>query len=334
MGRPAKIWKRRLDHFYYTTINGHQEKLSLDYEEAKEMFHQLQATHKKTQRTRVSTTLGELCNAFLDLAKQTKEQKTYENQLGYLQSFCDHVGKGKRARDITGKHLDDWSLATGWGTSTRTAARSTVIACFNFGVERRILIENPLKGVKRGTYENKERILTAAEKDKIRNAARGNFKDFLFVLEQTGARPFSEIGTLTAAMIDWEQGSVTFEKHKNKKKQKTRVLYLPPSIKGLLSGLSERHPHGTLFRTRDGFPWSRASASQALRLIENRAGISGITSYCFRHTYITDCLAKSMSPAIVAELVGNSVRTIMKYYNHLSQRKDTLRDAAKQAVDG
>jgi hypothetical protein len=39
-----------------------------------------------------------------------------------------------------------------------------------------------------------------------------------------------------------------------------------------------------------------------------------------------------MSPAIVAELCGNSVRTIMRYYCHLDAEKNALREAAMKAV--
>jgi len=34
----------------------------------------------------------------------------------------------------------------------------------------------------------------------------------------------------------------------------------------------------------------------------------------------------------VAELVGNTAKTIAKYYNHLDQKKNRLREAARQAV--
>ena len=35
---------------------------------------------------------------------------------------------------------------------------------------------------------------------------------------------------------------------------------------------------------------------------------------------------------MIAKLVGNSARTIAKYYDHVEQRKDALREAARQAV--
>jgi hypothetical protein len=41
-----------------------------------------------------------------------------------------------------------------------------------------------------------------------------------------------------------------------------------------------------------------------------------------------------MSASIVAELVGNTARTIERYYSHIDQHKHTLREAARLAVGG
>ena len=66
--------------------------------------------------------------------------------------------------------------------------------------------------------------------------------------------------------------------------------------------------------------------------ISDELGIQGVTPYAWRHTYITDCLARQISCEIVAELVGNTPKTIYQFYAHLDQRKDTLREAARRAI--
>src|SRR5436309_15041743 len=100
MPRPAKVWKRKDDKWYYATINGKQERLSPDYQEAQELFHKLRSDQKPRMARKLATTLEEACNAFLTYGKLTKAEKTYKNQLDYLQSFCDFVGKGKRIYDV------------------------------------------------------------------------------------------------------------------------------------------------------------------------------------------------------------------------------------------
>jgi integrase len=330
--RPAKVWKRSQNGCYYAKINGKQERLSRDYGESVEIFHRLKSAAKKKPPGRkaraVSATVGEVCDAFLELSQKTNAAKTYENQRGYLQSFCDHVGKGSRVYDLTGEQLDDWTLGRQWGESTRSAARAAVLACLRWAVRAGRITENPLADCRRGRCERRERILKADEKEKVRKVVKGGFADFLFFLEQTGCRPFSEAARVTAEMIDWEEGAITFKTHKNARKGKTRVVYLADPLLKRLRGLAALHSEGPLLRTRKGTPWGRPAACKAMRRVEARTGIKGLTVYAWRHTYITDCLAKSMSVSIVAELVGNTTRTIERFYQH----KDLLRKAARDAV--
>jgi site-specific recombinase XerD len=101
----------------------------------------------------------------------------------------------------------------------------------------------------------------------------------------------------------------------------------------LLRELAEKRPEGPLFVTAEVTPWSSKAASQAMRRLEKKSGVKRLNVYAWRHTFITDCLAKGMPSDVVAELVGNSPRTIVKYYSHLEQRKDALREAARRAVE-
>jgi integrase len=133
-------------------------------------------------------------------------------------------------------------------------------------------------------------------------------------------------------MINFASGTVTFRKHKNAKKGKRRVIYLTDKVRLLLRKLALRHPTGPLFRTRTGRHWTTQVLSKWMRKVEEALQIPRLTPYAWRHTMITDCLAKGMSADIVAELVGNSPATIAKYYSHLDQRQDVLRAAALRAV--
>lgn len=331
MARAAKIWRRKAGQAYYTTINGKPHRLAVDYQEAMTLFRKLKAKKKPTGKT--STTLEEVCNAFLDLAQKTKAPKTYENQKAYLQSFCDAVGKTRRVADIKGTELDDWSLSQGWAASTQAAARRTVMACFNWGVNQaRLLIESPMWGMSRGRYERRERILKPEEQAKITAVVKGNLKDFLFFLESTGCRPFSEAGKVTAEMIDWKDGSITFAKHKTAKSGKRRVIYLAPALLERLGQLAVLHPEGPLMRTKTGREWNRPAAAKAMRRLERKAKVARLTPYAWRHTFITSCLSEGIPAHVVAELVGSSVRVISRYYSHIDQRKDVLREAANRAA--
>jgi integrase len=360
MPRKASIWFRDQDGFYYTTYRGQQTKLAKDKDEAERAFHALMAQAPAADEdSKIFPSFRKIADLFLEHAEKTKEKTTFDLQRLYLQSFCDHV-KRKRAADIKVADVTAWLVkhtsghatppkkkqappAKGkkrfvdpdgvWGHNTQVTCRAIIRACLNWAVDQGYLTHSPIGRLKAGSYHRRERILTVEERQKIKACVRDSaFVEFIFFLEQTGCRPFSEAGKVTAEMIDFAAGTIIFKKHKNARKGKTRVIYMTERLKEILQRRCEKHPSGPLFRTRHGFPFTGPNTVQRIRRIEKRLGIPRFSLYAYRHSYITDCLAKGMSASIVAELVGNTARTIERYYQHLDQKKDVLRDAAKKAV--
>lgn len=136
-------------------------------------------------------------------------------------------------------------------------------------------------------------------------------------------------------MIDWTEGTVTFTKHKNARKGKSRVVYLTPKAKDILKRRAEKKASGeVVFHTRNGFKFSGPNTVQRVRRLEKVCGMPRFSLYSARHAFITEALERGMSSDIVAELVGNTPKTISRYYSHLDQKKNTMRDAAKLAVGG
>jgi integrase len=178
------------------------------------------------------------------------------------------------------------------------------------GVKNDLLFESPLWGVKRGKYQRRERILKPAEREKVRPVIKGGLKDFLFFLEMTGARPFSEAARITAGMINWEEGLIPFEKHNNASKGKTRTVYLPQALLERLRQLAQQHPTGPLFLSQKNKPRTSQAACKAMLRIERRSGVGKLTVYAWRHSYATDALAKGIPIHVLAELMGSSARTL------------------------
>jgi integrase len=212
-------------------------------------------------------------------------------------------------------------------------AKGLVVACLNWAVEQGYLPYSPLTRMKVGQMHGRERILTKEERQLIMAAVRNKmFKRFLTFLEQTGCRPYSEAAQISSAMIDWEEGCVPLAKHKNARKGKRRVIYLTEEAKAVLRELCKERPEGPLFVTRNGIPYNRSNIIGTFRRLEKRLGIPKFNPYSYRHTYITEALERGLTADIVAELVGNTPKTIAKYYSHLESKKNTLRDAARRAV--
>ena len=80
-------------------------------------------------------------------------------------------------------------------------------------------------------------------------------------MELTGARPFSELARITAAMVDWKDETISFGELKNEKKGKTRTIYLDPDMMALLRRLAVKHPTGVLFRNTKGKIWTSHDAT-------------------------------------------------------------------------
>jgi integrase len=223
-----------------------------------------------------------------------------------------------------------------WGENSRARAKAIVLACLNYGVRKLNLPPHPLRHVRPGTVGRREHYLTPEERKKIKEAVRGSFADYVFALEHTGARPFSEVATITAADVNLEEGTWVLTKWKNARKQKgkKRTIYLVGSMLELTRRLAERHPEGPLFRNKNGKPWMRQALTARFRTLGERLGIPGLSAYMIRHCFISDALARGVPVAVVAELCGTSIETIQKHYNHLNVKHDVLREAMKQAVGG
>lgn len=334
MPRPAKMWKKAQNGDYYATINAKQERLGPDYKKAKEMFDELRAkaAKKKHKPTQLRLTIGEARDLFLSRCKIENAERTHENRSSHLQSFCDYIGENRKVRNISKTEFIEWARSKNWSESTQTAAKKAVTACLNWCVKLGHLAESPLWGLPRGKFKRRERILKPWEKEKIRAIVKGNLAEFLYFLEMTGCRPFSEASLVSKEMIDWEEGSVTLERHKNSSKGKRRVVYFPPQLLARLQELAKVYPEGPLLRTKQGRPWGRPAACRAMRRIERKAKLDRLTVYAWRHTYATEALSRGVPIHVLAELMGTSPRTLERYYCHLDARKDVLRKAAQLAV--
>lgn len=332
MSRPNTVWRKKNSEWYYTTFQGKQVKLAKDRAEAVRAMHQLLAAEAEPDVVRGRPMFKALANDFLEFSHESNTAGTFDGHRRYLQSFAVLV-KSRRAPDLRGEDVTKWFRANpAWGQSTRTLATQSLKACLNYAVTQGRISANPLAKVRHSGMKRRERIVTPEEKALIRKRASGTFKDFLFALEQTGARPFSEIGRLEARFVDWEKGIAELPEHKNRRKGKRRTLYFTPALAAVLKRLAGKHPEGLLFRNRYGNPWDRQAWYKWSKLFERDLGVKGVTAYSYRHAYATEAIMKGVPLPTLAELMGTSVRMLIKNYSHVSQKTDALKEAASDAV--
>lgn len=332
MARKPKVWFRKQTGWYMTTIRGEQIKLSQNKEQAETMFHRVMANKGELDPNDIilRPALKTIAGLYLDEAKATKDKETYNLQRHYVTSFCEHVG-GKKVPDLRIYHVSNWLKANPhWSDSTQGLAVSLVMACLNWAVAEQRITKNPLKGVKRKKTKRRERIIPPDHLDLILTKGPQRVAIFLRVLGLTGMRPFSELGRLTADMIDWEKAVVVFDKHKTANKGKKRFVFFTPETLELLRRQAEKHPEGYLFQTRWGTQWNRNNCRGELNRACEQLGLPHYTPYDFRRSYITQALAKGLTANVVAQLAGNTPAVINAYYDSLHLRHDTLMEAAKK----
>ncbi len=332
MSRPASIWLRQQTGYYYVTFRGEKVRLSKDKKEAERLFHELMARKPEEAAPALGVSFRKLADEYLIHTQGTKGEHTFNHQVKVLGEFCQHI-KGARAVELKGHMVLAWlAKKPTWNDSTKSLARKVLKAVCNWGVKNGYLDDHPLKKLPSGKAKRRERILTPVEWQKIREFVSPAFADFLSVVSQTGARPYSEVAKLRAKHINWQDNTATLTDHKNAAKTgKPRVLYFTDESLAILKRLAGEYPAGPLFRTTRHSEWSRVSAWKWFHEIEKRLGIKA-HCYALRHTRITEAIINGVPVEVVAELVGNTPQVIHAHYAHVAKNKAALLAAAKKAA--
>ena len=311
--------------------NGKQHNLGKDKAEARKAFHALLAREDAPViPERIS--IRKLSDQYLAYLDRTASRAAFNTSLLYLKQFCDHIGS-RAVCDIRVEHVTAWEVAnTQWSKSTVATVRGILIACLNWGVGQGIIPQTPIPRLKAGKTTRRERVVSDDELTRIREAVPQAMRDFLMALELTGARPFSEVALLTAADVDFADGTIKLTRHKNARKGKARTIYITPPLEELLRQKCEERPTGLLFRSPRNAPFTRHLMCWWLRRMEKKLSIPRLTTYAIRHAAITAALEKGVTSDIAGELYGNSPQTITRYYSHLSAKKESLKAAARKAI--
>ena len=345
MPRPPSIWLRKQTGWYCVTLNGETVKLSKSKAEAQLAFHRLMAARGDAPAPPAGVTFRRLADGFLADTRELKSAETFAVQVSYLKAFAAFTpaapAAGLKGHVVTAwlAHEAAWRAKAGrkaWNVSTRAMAVKTLKAALNWGVRQGHLAANPLKGLTTGSVRRRDRVITPDENARIMAFLRGrdpDFADYLFVVSETGARPYTEVGRLEARHVDLAAGTATLKEHKTARKTgRDRVIFFPPASLAVLAARVARYPAGRLFRTkRGGGGWNRSNTAKWFTLIRDELGIEAF-AYAYRHTRITHAIIQGVPVEVVAALVGNTSAIIHKHYAHVGKDQAALRAAAAKAV--
>jgi integrase len=183
---------------------------------------------------------------------------------------------------------------------------------------------------------HRDRILTPEERQEIlRTIPDQHFRDFVFAMQETGARP-GEVRKVTAAHVNLDLGVWVFKEHKTVKRTgRPRIIYLTPAMVELTRRLMEKYPEGPLFRgprSKRGF--TRNGVRCRFRNLRKKLPhLAGVISYTMRHSFATQALVNGVGIAHVAELMGHvDASMVSQHYAHLAGNIQHMREAALKAA--
>jgi integrase len=332
MARPGKPWFRAGKGGWYCTLDGRKVSLGVrgrnNVKAAEEAWHRLMAGVGEGRKQGPAPTVGELVRLFLADCADRLKLKTLIWYRSFLDPFAARYGSLK-ASALTPTTAEAYARRPGWGPSTRHGFLGTLAGAFKWAERARLIERTPLAGLRRPPKASRglETLISREEHERLCSAATAQFRVFLNVLYDTGARP-GEVAAITSDNFDGTKRLVRLKEHKTAHRGRERIVYLTPETAALLSCQKRRYPTGALLRNRCGRPWTVWAVVKAMEATRLRAGVGQAVAYGYRHSFATDALANGVPDAQVAELLGHSGTAMLhKHYSHLTARSRALRDA-------
>lgn len=301
--------------------------------EAMRAFYREMAAVGEGGRPRGGWTLGSMIDAWLAKADRDRlEASTRRLYLDHTNTLRRAFGDGRKPESLRPDALDAWAaekVSSGdWSQSSARGWLAVVRRVYRWAAAEEMIESNPLKGLKLPADTARQVVLTVEQFRAVIDATEDReFRDFLTMLVETGARP-SSIARLEARDIDWGAALATLQKHKTRR-HTGRPIYLrftPPAL-ALCRELAARWPTGPLFRNTEANPWNRNTVGRRFRKLRE-AGLDvprGGGSYSARHNFATQALISGVSVAATAALLGHSSTDMIdRHYSRIAERHDYL----------
>lgn len=236
-----------------------------------------------------------------------------------------------------------------WGETTKAAALKRLKACFAYNMKKSHCTFNPLAKVKvqdhyRELPRGEECVLPLPLRDLLTQRGSQAWRDLTIALSLTGARP----GELAkAGRLDYRPGDkqIVLKEWKNsrklRRKDTRRYIVLPDEVDEMVRHNLRR---GDLcFPSARAKKWTVSSMWEVLHrhldsrtvadwMHENCHDPDTVIMYSFRHTFATQAILKEVNIAMLANLMGTSVKEIEDTYSHAISQVGGMRAAAMKAI--
>lgn len=287
---------------------------------------------------RKSLSVLEACELYLLEGTFTKKPSSIENNKTHIKRHITPLIGKRRLQDIErtdvyrlmsdiagGKTaLDEKTgsrgraIVTG-GKLTANRVIALLSTVYNFAIERGIVTDNPVKGIKRFPENKRERFLSRQEFERLGKALDSAEKRgvnsyaiaIIRLLALTGARR-GEITNLLWEEVDFERGMLRLKDSKTGAK----VVYLPKQAVEIISAQPRIENCVFVFPGSDGNrPYK--GLPKIWRRIRFVAGLEDVRLHDLRHSHASVAAAQGVPLAVISRVLGHKRSSTTERYAHL-----------------
>ncbi|WP_390416241.1 tyrosine-type recombinase/integrase [Planctopirus limnophila] len=257
--------------------------------------------------------------------------------------LVEHFGEKMRLDEITAGDADDWvRYLQREKLAENTIRRHTGVAkqFFNDAIRRKLLTENPFKGLKQSVLANESRFhfVTIDDAEKVIDACpNGTWRLIVALARYGGLRTPSETFALKWCDIDWERQRMTVSSPKTEHHHggDKRVVPIFPRLKSHLEAAFDAAEPGSVFvipSMGDG----RKNLRTRFERIIRRAGLTPWPKLFqnLRSTCETE-LCENFPLHVVTKWLGNSEQIAKQHYLQMTDEhfeRATFPEAVQKVV--
>lgn len=244
-----------------------------------------------------------------------KSESTIKQYIRAIHKFLDYFNVDFRV--ITYEHAMMYMssiVKSGVSGSTVDNTRKFIKGFFTWALDNDYIVKNPFAKIKKISRNPlKKETLNEDDIVELRDRCHGDVRDLALVdfLLATGIR-VSECARLNISDVDFRNGQVNIY---GKKTKTWRTVYLDANARKHLKEYidSRKDKNKALFVSKYGIP-NRLCGGSINILLHKLEKSCTLTVHVFRKTLATRLYSKGMSIEYIANILGHTTSTCVKYY--------------------
>lgn len=268
---------------------------------------------------RKKVSINKLKDLYIEYAT-ANGNRSIKNALYYIDVIVDYFKGNTIASTLKPKNIEEFKLFLRDQRKLKNASINRYLEIlskmFNLGIDNNLLVENPIKQVKKLLEDNhKIRFLTKEEETRLYSSLPSHLKPIVTTALQTGMRK-SEILTLKWSNIDYDFGFIELLKTKS---GKARKIPISDKLWEVLNNIDKESEY-VFINPETSLPY--VDIKKSFNTAIAKAKIDNFRFHDLRHTVATRLVEKGIDILVVMEILGHdNIETTMRYSHPVPKRK-------------